>query len=230
MNAEEFGTVTKGIAAAIVDGSPGIVLETLKDVYIELDQHRQQMEAAERKPVTAGQIRDAELSTPTTEIGKAQATPELETMFGGVLRGSGLAPDVDYSGRLDAIEKRLDGEHGIGERVSNLDQAAVTAHTRLGAHVGRFETIEKRLGEIERKAIVVEMQLIPPPWNNAGWTWITQLAGLHLHGSQDWPCAYFEHDDDAIENGTTWLAALSEKCGIKFVPKWLTRGRVVGKP
>lgn len=59
-------------------------MRALNQIWSELDDHRLEMEAAEAKPAQT-----------------------LEDVAQGVLRNSGLAPEVDYSGRFDAIEKRL---------------------------------------------------------------------------------------------------------------------------
>lgn len=83
------------------------------------------------------------------------------------------------------------------------------------------ETWKKLNARLNPPAVKVEMRVIPPPWENAGWTWITLLAGLHLHGSQGWPCEYFEHRQDAEENGNAWLAVLSDKLGVPLEANWV---------
>lgn len=126
MNSEEFEAVLahlKEVTTSIgsTDGHTSDVA-ALKRIGHALDKHRLEMEAA--------------------ETGKPEPT----------CPGALIPYDVDeLSGRLDAIEERLNGElgePGITETVSNLDQAGVTVHRCLRAHVNRFEAIEKRYGTI----------------------------------------------------------------------------------
>lgn len=148
---------------------------------------------------------------------------KLTQTISDILCHGGWASDLTH---LNEVWSKLDQhwrEMVAAESACDEETAGISGAALLS---GRLDAVEERLKEIERVArpnqpIAIEMQLIPPPWENAGWTWITQLAGLHLHGSQGWPCEYFEHRQDATENGNTWLSVLGRQFGLTLVPAWI---------
>lgn len=158
MNAEESVPVLKDIADAIADGGPRTMLETLKDVYVELDQHRLAMEeAAETSPAKCDSC-GVELCGHGRLVCPACCEAAEPTCPGAL-----IPYDVDkLPDRLDATDKRIDtirNDFRAALDFTVVDSYAYNVNERLNVQREKWEQYNKRIVSIEKRLAKIERAL-----------------------------------------------------------------------
>lgn len=196
----------------------------LNEIWRELDVHRLELEEAESKPVTAGQIRDADLR----QMQAADSSSKCSSC--------GTAVYVSYEQLCPACHEAAQAspESAQSEAPTLVDVGDLDKRQRfydLNAH-RRLDAIEKRLAEYdaanepipdapERELIAIEMRTHESLSGDGSWTWQCKLGTLWLTmvGADD--ARYYSNRGHAEEWGGRWLAALREQLGITLVPTWI---------